>query len=62
MISAGEGNDMTVDGDSFLESLDEAACLVFLENKGDELTDILVASLEETLEILRGEQRGDVVH
>jgi len=62
MIPADEGDDMTVDTDRFLETLDEAASLAFIESKGDELTDILVSSLEETLNILRDQQPGAVVH
>lgn len=53
---------MTVDTDRFLETLDEAASLAFIESKGDELIDILVNSLEETLRILRDQQPGEAVH
>lgn len=36
----------------FFERQDEAVSALFLENKADELTDILVAALEEAFEIL----------
>ncbi len=46
----------------FLETQDEAVSLMFLENKGDELTDILVAALEEAFQILAGDARPETVH
>ncbi|MBB3559370.1 hypothetical protein FHX06_000667 [Rhizobium sp. BK512] len=36
----------------FFERQEEAVSLLFLENRADELTDILVAALEEAFEIL----------
>lgn len=46
----------------FLEKQDEAVSLMFLENKADELTDILVAALEEALQILTDEIRPSTLH
>lgn len=43
---------MSNDVERFLETQDEALSLAFLENKSDELTDILVAALEDALQIL----------
>ncbi|MGZ2447804.1 hypothetical protein ACVIRO_000558 [Rhizobium ruizarguesonis] len=46
----------------FFERQDEAVSPVFLENKGDELTDILVAALEEAFEILLEAAPAETVH
>jgi hypothetical protein len=46
----------------FFEMQDEAASLAFLENKGDELTDILVAALEEAFEILLEAAPAETLH
>ncbi|NNH30082.1 hypothetical protein C9413_11390 [Rhizobium sp. SEMIA 4085] len=46
----------------FFEMQDEAASLAFLEHKGDELTDILVAALEDALKILSDEIRPETLH
>lgn len=53
---------MSIDIDRFLEMQDEAARHAFLENKGDELTDILVAALEDALKILSDEIRPERLH
>ena len=44
------------------ERQDEAVSLMFLENKGDELTDILVAALEEAFSILSDQRDIDTFH
>ncbi len=46
----------------FFERQEEAVSLMFLENKADELTDILVAALEEALEILLESAPAGTVH
>ncbi|QPB22153.1 hypothetical protein [Rhizobium sp. 007] len=46
----------------FFEMQDEAASLAFLENKGDELTDILVAALDDALKILSDEIWPETLH
>ncbi|WP_199852441.1 hypothetical protein [Rhizobium sp. H4] len=46
----------------FLERQDEAVSVLFLENKGDELTDILVAALEEAFEILLEAAPAETLH
>ncbi|WP_434710653.1 hypothetical protein NMA58_13830 [Rhizobium sp. YTUHZ045] len=46
----------------FLERQDEAVSALFLENNGDELTDILVAALEEALEILVEAAPAETLH
>ncbi|MBY5751401.1 hypothetical protein [Rhizobium leguminosarum] len=46
----------------FFEHRDEAVSALFLENKGDELTDILVAALEEAFEILLEAAPAETVH
>ncbi len=53
---------MSNDIDRFFEMQDEAASLAFLENKGDELTDVLVAALEDALKILAGEIGPETLH
>ncbi|WP_200950950.1 hypothetical protein [Rhizobium sp. Root1220] len=53
---------MSTDIERFFELLDEATKVAFIENRGDELTDILVASLEETFSILTGEAHPETVH
>jgi hypothetical protein len=54
--------DMSIEIERFFEMQDEATKVAFIENRGDELTDILVASLEETLSILAGEIQPETVH
>jgi hypothetical protein len=46
----------------FLATQDETVSLTFLENKGEELTDILVAALEEAFSILSGRDVIDTFH
>jgi hypothetical protein len=46
----------------FLATQDETVSLMFLENKGDELTDILVAALEEAFSILSDRGEIDTFH
>ncbi|MEX2740849.1 hypothetical protein [Rhizobium mongolense] len=46
----------------FFEMQDEATSLAFLQHKGDELTDILVAALEDALKILSDEIRPETLH
>jgi hypothetical protein len=53
---------MSTDIDRFFEMQDEAASLAFLENKGDELTDILVAALRDAFKILSDEIRPETLH
>jgi len=53
---------MSNDVEHFLETQDEAVALRFLENKSDELTDILVAALEDALLILSEEFGPQTVH
>ncbi|UWM84156.1 hypothetical protein [Rhizobium sp. SRDI969] len=57
-----EDNDMSNEIERFFERQDEAVSAVFLENKGDELTDILVAALEEAFEILLEAAPTETVH
>jgi hypothetical protein len=53
---------MSTEVERFLDTQDEAFSLVFLENKGEELTDILVAALEEALQILKFEISHNTFH
>lgn len=53
---------MSNEVEHFLETQDEAVSLRFLENKSDELTDILVAALEDALQILSQEFGPQTVH
>jgi dsDNA-binding SOS-regulon protein len=53
---------MSNEVEHFLETQDEAVSLLFLENKSDELTDILVAALEDALQILSAEFGSKTVH
>ncbi|WP_195909512.1 hypothetical protein [Rhizobium tubonense] len=53
---------MSNEVEHFLDTQDEVVSLMFLENKGDELTDILVAALEEALEILKFEISHTTFH
>jgi hypothetical protein len=46
----------------FFERQEEAVSLMFVENKADELTDILVAALEEAFEILAESAPVGTVH
>jgi hypothetical protein len=46
----------------FFELQDEATKVAFIENRGDELTDALVAALEETFSILAGDSQPETVH
>ena len=55
-------NDMSTEVERFLDTQDEALSLAFLENKGEELTDILVAALEEALHILKFEISHNTFH
>lgn len=53
---------MSIEIECFFEMQDEATKVAFIENRGDELTDILVTALEETLSILAGEIQPETVH
>jgi hypothetical protein len=53
---------MSNEVERFLETQDEVVSLMFLDNKSDELTDILVEALEEALKILKFEVSHDTVH
>ncbi len=53
---------MSNEFERFFELQDEASKAAFIESRGDELTDILVASLEEALSILETELYPDTVH
>ncbi|WP_156318542.1 hypothetical protein [Rhizobium sp. AAP43] len=46
---------MTEGPDQYFEQQDMAIQLMLLENKSDELTDILVEALQDALELLRDE-------
>ncbi|MBB3540855.1 MULTISPECIES: hypothetical protein [unclassified Rhizobium] len=46
----------------FFELQDEATKAAFVENRGDELTDILVAALEDVFVILGGGDSLDTIH
>ncbi|MFS8145698.1 hypothetical protein [Rhizobium sp. BR 249] len=48
--------------EQFLERQDEAVSMRFLENKSDELTDILVAALEEAFEVLLEAAPAETIH
>jgi hypothetical protein len=53
---------MSNEVERYLETQDEAVSLMFLSNKGDELTDILVAALEDALKALVFEDATDTIH
>ncbi|GEO85403.1 MULTISPECIES: hypothetical protein [Alphaproteobacteria] len=53
---------MTNEPDQFFERQDAAIQMLLVENKGDELTDILVAALAEAFNLLRGESPETTVH
>jgi hypothetical protein len=46
----------------YLETQDESVSAMFVQNMGDELTDILVAALEDALDVLAAEERSATVH
>ncbi len=46
----------------FFELQDEATKAAFIENRGDELTDILVAALEDVFAILAGDDSRETIH
>jgi protoporphyrinogen oxidase len=46
----------------YLETQDESVGAMFVQNVGDELTDILVAALAEALEVLAAENGSSTVH
>ncbi|WP_190237394.1 hypothetical protein [Rhizobium sp. R635] len=48
--------------EQFLERQDEVVSMRFLENKSDELTDILVAALEEAFEVLLEAAPAETIH
>ncbi|MHA7969315.1 hypothetical protein [Rhizobium terricola] len=52
---------MTNEPDHFFEQQDAAIKHLIVENKGDELTDILVAALSDVLDLLRDET-VDTIH
>ncbi|NKN36816.1 hypothetical protein HFC70_10670 [Agrobacterium sp. a22-2] len=53
---------MSNEPDHAIERLVEMADLSFLEEKADELTDILVEALNEAFRILHEDQRSATVH
>jgi hypothetical protein len=53
---------MSIEIERFFEMQDEATKVAFVEKRGDELTDMLVIALEETLSILAGETQPETVH
>lgn len=53
---------MSNEADHFFERQDEMAKILFLDNKADELTDILVSALEEALRILTDEAPRETRH
>lgn len=55
-------DDMSNEIEHFFERQDEAVSALFLENKADELTDILVAALEEAFEILLEAAPAETLH
>lgn len=52
---------MTNEPDQFFEQQDATIQAMLVENKGDELTDILVAALSDALHLLR-EEAIDTLH
>ncbi|MBB3394717.1 MULTISPECIES: hypothetical protein [unclassified Rhizobium] len=46
----------------FFELHDEATKAAFVENRGDELTDILVAALEDVFAILASDDFRETIH
>jgi hypothetical protein len=46
----------------FLETQDESVSAMLVQNIGEELTDILVAALEEALEVLGAEELPATLH
>ncbi|WP_188079856.1 hypothetical protein [Neorhizobium sp. P12A] len=46
----------------FLENQDESVSAMLVQNIGDELTDILVAALEEALDVLAAEELPTTLH
>ncbi len=46
----------------YLETQDESVTAMFVQNMGDELTNILVAALEEAFEILVVEDPSATLH
>ncbi|WP_431319894.1 hypothetical protein [Rhizobium sp. YTU87027] len=46
----------------FFELQDEATKAAFVENRGDELTDILVAALEDVFSVLAGDDLCETIH
>lgn len=53
---------MSNEPDHAIERLIDMADLSFLEEKADELTDILVGALNEAFRILHEDQRATTVH
>ncbi|TCS04843.1 hypothetical protein EV281_103521 [Rhizobium sp. BK418] len=63
MVTVDKGtNDMSNEIEHFFERQEESVSLMFLENKADELTDILVAALEEAFEILLESAPAETFH
>ncbi|WP_179145355.1 hypothetical protein [Rhizobium sp. RU36D] len=60
----GEGRNalMSDEPDRFFEQQEAAAKILLVERKGDELTDILVGALLETLHLLQEEIAAETVH
>lgn len=55
-------NDMSNDVERIFESQDESIQAMLLDNRGDELTDILVQALQEALDILAQEISPRTLH
>ncbi|KAA0700414.1 hypothetical protein DTW90_01705 [Neorhizobium sp. P12A] len=56
------GNDVSEELIRFLENQDESVSAMLVQNIGDELTDILVAALEEALDVLAAEELPTTLH
>lgn len=53
---------MSDEPDRFFDQQEAAAKILLVERKGDELTDILVGALLETLQLLKEELAAETVH
>ncbi|MDM9621803.1 MULTISPECIES: hypothetical protein [unclassified Rhizobium] len=53
---------MSYEIERFFELQDEATKVALIESKGDELTDVLVAALEDVAAILAGDVRPETLH
>ena len=62
MVPAERDNDMSNDLERYSDPDNATVALFLLENDADELTDILVAALDEAFRILEGEASPATVH